>query len=312
MAAFTTVYCQELDTARVNGRAVADVVLPPEADAAPGDALILNSHLHPVWGAVGGTSYSPDTLFVSSLHGSDMTGNGSFSAPFASITAAFAPAASATLPVTIVILDGAIYSEALVVNFSVPLTIIAESATLSYNGEATASLIMHSTCEVRFAAISGISTGGIAIATDAANAVVKCSAEIVGDVQNTGSGTLFLSSPIMTGTVWNLGTGKTVNGLLTPPSSFTGVVQPPYMAQPSTVTWSQTSASQLITNGAQAIIWDTPVAGGTQGTFGGLDLQGDGITFENTDNFAHTFLVSFTVFIDDDGAAAAGSYFYEL
>jgi hypothetical protein len=48
--------CQNIDVQRVNGRNAADILLPAEAGAAPGDALVLDGALHPQWFPIPATS----------------------------------------------------------------------------------------------------------------------------------------------------------------------------------------------------------------------------------------------------------------
>jgi hypothetical protein len=147
-------------------------------------------------------------IFFSKKIGSDVTGDGSYTNPYASINFAYAAAGTPTTPVFITGLDGEVYDEQLVLDSSLKF-IIATYANLNWTGagDAITVLVSGAGFPILFSTISAASGNAL---SNSSNEVVILEVGSLqsGNVVNSGSGLIIIQSLVTTVDFINTGSGQ--------------------------------------------------------------------------------------------------------
>lgn len=178
--------------------------VPPSAVGTMGQVLTLLDNIGTSgWQTATGGGLAPNgvQVFVSQIVGSDITGTGSYSAPFATINHALSTVASTSVPVTIEGIDGATYNEQIIVNnplinFNFPLAILSYTGggdAITYNSTQYNYFSFYLVqCSTGNAFVNNSTGGGIAL-------VVGAFAE--GSIINNSGSEMFIYSFFINGTI---------------------------------------------------------------------------------------------------------------
>jgi len=185
--------------------------IPPAAIGATGQVLTATDNAgHTGWLNPSSPILPPNgiQIFFSKQIGSDITGDGSYTNPYASINFAYTAAGTPTVPVFIIGLDAEVYDEQLVLNSSLKF-IIATYANLNYTGagDAITVLVAGAGFPVIFGTISAASGNALSNPSNEV-VIIEVGSLQQGNVVNSGSGIIILQSLITTVDFINTGAGQ--------------------------------------------------------------------------------------------------------
>jgi hypothetical protein len=180
---------------------------PPTNAGLPTQVLTRTGASGTIWANASGVSPNGVQIFFSKKIGSDVTGDGSYLSPYASINFAYAAAGSPTSTVFITGLDGETYDEQLVLNSS-HIFINAEFAHLQYTGAGDAITVTVSGAGVPIILATIGATSGNAVVNTGNEVVVIEAVLLQGNVVNSGAGIMLIESQLVGVNINNTGSGS--------------------------------------------------------------------------------------------------------